>query len=196
MTAFDMANLPEAAQRVFLALRDENAKLKRQLEVLSTAAAQDELTGLLNRRGFLKALDNAIGFSARYNLPACLVFIDLNDFKEINDTHGHATGDLVLKTVGQRITSQVRSSDIVARLGGDEFVVLLWQVTEPIARARGTLVMEAICRDNLAISEDLSIEIKASAGVAVLGPDDTADALLARADRAMYQAKSEFKRAG
>lgn len=195
MSVFDINTLPDDAKDAYQALIEENASLKKQLEVLSAIALQDELTGLMNRRGFRRSLDKAIAFSRRYKIPGCLVFIDLNGFKETNDTHGHAVGDLVLKTVGQRIIRQVRSSDIVARLGGDEFVVLLWQVTEEIARTRAGLLMEAICRDNLHVSDELTIPIRASGGVADMGPDVTAEDLLERADQAMYKAKMQFKRA-
>lgn len=195
MAIFDIDTLPPEAKEAFFALTNENSALKRQLAMLSAVALQDELTGLTNRRGFLRSLEKAIAFSKRYKIPACLVFIDLNGFKQINDQHGHAVGDLVLKTVGQRISRQVRSSDVVARLGGDEFVILLWQVTEEIARSRAGLLMHAICRDQLFVPDGPVVDIKASAGVAVMGSADTADALLERADKAMYQAKGEFKRA-
>lgn len=172
---------------------NENAELKEKLRLLLAVSQQDELTGLTNRRGFLRALEKAIAFSKRYDVPACLVFVDLNGFKQINDVHGHAIGDLVLKTVGQRLSRQVRSSDVVARLGGDEFVILFWQVTEEAARSRAGLLMHAISRDELVISDTLSIAIDASAGVAVMGKNDTAEALLERADQAMYRVKTQLK---
>lgn len=193
MTVLDIETIPDHLQDVFQSLIDENQKLKNQVKDVTTAAMHDELTGLLNRRGFLQSLNNAVSFSRRYNIPACLVFVDLNKFKQINDTHGHAAGDLVLKTVGRRIKRQVRSSDIVARLGGDEFVILLWQVTESIARWRGNLLVEAVCRSELSISEDLILRIGASAGVAVIGNEENPSQLLDRADKAMYQAKASLK---
>lgn len=193
MTAFDLDRLPADVRNAFDALVNENERLKKKLGDLSTVAQQDELTGLTNRRGFLRALEKALAFSKRYDIPACLVFIDLNEFKEINDIHGHAAGDLVLKAVGQRLSRQVRSSDVVARLGGDEFVVLFWQVTEEAARTRSGLLMHAISRDEVVVSDELSIQIKASAGVAVVGINDTAESLLERADQAMYQVKAQLK---
>ncbi len=193
MFAFDLNTLPEDTREVFSSLLNENAALKKQIEYLSEMALQDELTGLTNRRGFKRSLEKAVAFSKRYKVPACLVFIDLNKFKQINDEHGHAVGDIVLQTVGQRIARQVRSSDLVARLGGDEFVVLFWQVTEEAARARAGLLMHAISRDMITIDKELSLKIKASAGVAVMKAGETADILLERADTAMYQVKSELK---
>lgn len=195
MNEFDLDRLPADVKNAFDALVNENERLKKKLSDLSTVAQQDELTGLMNRRGFLRALEKALAFSKRYDVPACLVFIDLNGFKEINDIHGHAAGDIVLKAVGQRLYRQVRSSDVVARLGGDEFVVLFWQVTEEAARSRSGLLMHAISRDEVVVSNELSIQIKASAGVAVAGVNDTAEALLERADQAMYQVKAQFKQA-
>lgn len=195
MNEFDLDRLPADVKNAFDALVNENERLKKKLSDLSTVAQQDELTGLMNRRGFLRALEKALAFSKRYDVPACLVFIDLNGFKEINDIHGHAAGDIVLKAVGQRLYRQVRSSDVVARLGGDEFVVLFWQVSEETARSRSGLLMHAISRDEVVVSNELSIQIKASAGVAVAGVNDTAEALLERADQAMYQVKAQFKQA-
>jgi len=195
MAAFDLDRLPFEFRGAFLEIMNENAELKEKLRLLLAVSQQDELTGLTNRRGFLRALEKAIAFSKRYDVPACLVFVDLNGFKQINDVHGHAIGDLVLKTVGQRLSRQVRSSDVVARLGGDEFVILFWQVTEEAARSRAGLLMHAISRDELVISDTLSIAIDASAGVAVMGKNDTAEALLERADQAMYRVKTQLKEA-
>lgn len=196
MNIIDLDDLPSDMRDQFRALIAENEALKRRVQKLATDAAHDELTGLANRRGFLKLLDKALAFSKRYRIPACLVFIDLNDFKQINDTHGHNAGDLVLTTIAKRIARQVRSSDIVARLGGDEFVVLFWQVSEEVARSRSGLLMHAICRDEIVVADDLSLIVRASAGVAVMHPGDSADTLLERADRAMYEKKSEIKKAG
>ncbi|MEO1066819.1 MAG: GGDEF domain-containing protein [Pseudomonadota bacterium] len=193
MVAFDITGQSADVQAVMKRLMDENAKLKKQVETLSRLALQDELTGLLNRRGFLRALDNAIAFSRRYEVPACLTFVDLDGFKAINDEHGHAAGDIVLQTVGQRLTGHVRSSDIVARLGGDEFVVLLWSVTEQIAERRTGHLLDLVFGDPVQLSANNTVTISASAGVASVGETESAADLVGRADEAMYVAKARIR---
>lgn len=98
-------------------------------------ATMDDLTELSNRRGFMLVAEHALGFCVRENLPATLVFIDLNDFKPINDTFGHAEGDYALTVFAAALKRVCRESDIVARLGGDEFVVLLSNYSKDDAEA-------------------------------------------------------------
>ncbi|MEP3232578.1 MAG: GGDEF domain-containing protein [Hyphomicrobiales bacterium] len=196
MMAVDINDLSPEAQSHISALAEENDHLKKQIEKLAKIAVEDELTGLLNRRGFSRSLNSAVSYAHRYSVPACLLYIDLNEFKQINDTYGHQTGDFMLKTVGYRLQRQVRQSDIVARLGGDEFAVLLWHVNHETAQTRGAKIMDGICKPLVKISKQVETHIKASAGVTILEKNDTAETLLERADQAMYKAKRRFKSAG
>src|SRR6478735_7361693 len=149
-------------------------------------AVHDPLTGLANRRLLSDRLEHALARSEREGRDTGVIFIDLDSFKEVNDAHGHATGDAVLAELGRRLPAAVRPSDTVARLGGDEFVVVCEETDEASALALGRRLQEAI-RPPVTIG-DLELTLSASIGVA-LGRDD-AEALLANADTAVYRAKA------
>ncbi|HVY62961.1 MAG TPA: EAL domain-containing protein, partial [Planctomycetota bacterium] len=162
---------------------------RAQMAALERQATHDALTGLPNRALLQDRLGVAIAAARRSRRPLALLLMDLDRFKEINDTLGHATGDTVLRQVGPRVRRAIRESDTVARLGGDEFAVLLPDVgdaTSALSVARGILsrVAEPI------LLEGQVLQPGASIGIA-LYPDhgDDADALLKRADVAMYLAK-------
>ena len=117
---------------------DELLRTEWQIAELEARADVDPLTDILNRRGFDRELKRSLAYISRYGTDAALVFLDLDGFKGVNDRHGHAAGDALLKAVARELTGRVRASDVVARLGGDEFVVLLWNVnaTQALAKAR------------------------------------------------------------
>ena len=117
-------------------LERELAAARAQMAALAARAEIDPLTDILNRRGFERELKRSLAYVKRYGTSAALIYLDLDDFKRINDRHGHAAGDAVLKAVAMVLTRHVRASDLVARLGGDEFAVLLWNLTEADARPR------------------------------------------------------------
>ena len=106
-------------------LRRELGDTRKRLDEVEKSADQDGLLPLLNRRAFVRELTRYIAFTGRYNTPASLIYFDLNHMKKVNDTHGHAAGDAVLKHFSEVLQTQVRDSDSVGRLGGDEFGVLL-----------------------------------------------------------------------
>ena len=110
----------------------------------------DPLTELLNRRGFERELERSVAYVKRYGASAALIYFDLDEFKPVNDRHGHAAGDAVLKAVAAALYRQVRASDVVARIGGDEFVVLLWNVSGPAAAAKAAALERAIYRRRFA----------------------------------------------
>ncbi len=154
---------------------------------LHRQARQDELTGLLNRRGLLELLEEHVtGHPAE---SSALVLLDLDDFKEINDSLGHATGDLVLRSVGERILAGIRIGDVAARLGGDEYAVLFRNVGGDVAVERGRELWNQL---NQPVDiGDLRLRVRASVGLASF-PEDACDAaeLVRRADVAMYTAKN------
>ena len=150
----------------------------------------DPLTELRNRRGFERELARTLSYVKRYGASAALLFIDLDAFKPVNDRHGHAAGDAVLKAVAATLSRHVRASDIVARLGGDEFVVLLWNVTDAAAAAKAA-ALETLLASAPVTWGAAMLNVGASAGVASIGPTDSAAALLVRADAAMYARKRE-----
>jgi diguanylate cyclase (GGDEF)-like protein len=161
----------------------------RELEVL---AAQDPLTGLLNRRAFGERLAQAIARASRHGRRVGLIFLDLDDFKRVNDAHGHAAGDALLREVAERIASITREGDAAGRAGGDEFVMLLEDVGEP---KNAALIAERLLAriseyDGPLVHPDWNFG--ASVGVACF-PDDSDDAgaLMHASDLAMYRAKSD-----
>src|SRR6202790_3073053 len=108
----------------------ELAAARSRMAALETRAEIDPLTDLVNRRGLERELKRALAYVKRYQTSAVLVYLDLDGFKSVNDRHGHAAGDAVLKAVAMVLTRQVRTYALVARHGGDEFVVLLWNLAE------------------------------------------------------------------
>ncbi len=150
----------------------------------------DPHTETLNRRGFERELNRSLAYVKRYGVSAALVYLDLDGFKPVNDRHGHAAGDAVLKAVAASLIRKVRTSDIVARIGGDEFVVLLWNVTEDEAAAKAEALEAAVYATPVRWSTS-TLVVGASAGVAQIGPLDAPTDLLARADTAMYARKAQ-----
>lgn len=104
----------------------------------------DPLTDVLNRRGFERELKRSVAYVKRYGVSAALIFLDLDSFKPVNDRHGHAAGDAMLKAVAAAIAAEVRASDVVARIGGDEFAVLLWNVSSAEAAAKAVALERAV----------------------------------------------------
>ena len=155
----------------------------RSEERMRHEALHDPLTGLANRTLLRDRLEHALARSARDGTETGVLFIDLDEFKHVNDRFGHAAGDAVLAELGQRLVHAVRPADTVARLGGDEFVVVCEAIDEETALALGQR-LEAAIRQPLAVAGELS----ASIGIA-LGRED-ADSLLATADAAVYAAKA------
>ncbi len=170
--------------------RDVTAK-KRSEELIWRQANFDLLTGLPNRFMFHERLEHEIRNTQRSGKMLALIFLDLDDFKAVNDTLGHATGDRVLIDAAQRIASCVRTSDTVARLGGDEFTVILPQLHDTTDVDRIAAAIIARLKEPFAPAEDHgAIFLSASAGITVYPADGRdADSLLKNADQAMYAAK-------
>ena len=150
----------------------------------------DPLTDVLNRRGFERELKRSLAYVKRYGTEAALVYLDLDGFKPVNDRHGHAAGDAVLRATAAALLRNVRASDVVARVGGDEFAVLLWNVTGPAAAAKAA-ALEAAVYATPVRWDSSTLVVGASAGVAPLGALDTPAEVLERADAAMYVRKGE-----
>jgi diguanylate cyclase (GGDEF)-like protein/PAS domain S-box-containing protein len=164
---------------------------KRTNETLSNQANFDHLTGLANRRMFRDLLEQEIKKSRRSYNQLALLFIDLDRFKEVNDTLGHHVGDQLLVEAAKRIVSCVRESDIVSRLGGDEFTVILSEITE-VGRIENVThaILQSLCKPFRFESQE--IVISASIGITIYPTDATESSdLLRYADQAMYLSKSE-----
>lgn len=165
--------------------------VERERRDAAHRAAHDQLTGLANRGLFLDQLERALAFGARYGRKTGVLFVDLDDFKVINDTHGHAAGDTVLRQVSARLTECVRKSDSVARLGGDEFGVMLQDVTS----RRDMVHVRRLIHECLSAPVELNGAtvpgIRVSIGSAMSPLDGSmAETLLDAADARMYRAKT------
>lgn len=157
-------------------------------EVLENLAFHDPLTGIANRALFDDRLELAISMARRHKELLGIAYLDLDDFKRVNDQFGHAMGDHVLTVIASRLETSVRSEDTVARLGGDEFAVILPRLTSRASFAHLAEKLEAHVAEPIAIGAD-RFEITASIGTAVFESDDDARSLLMRADIEMYEAK-------
>ncbi len=171
-----------ATQAALVISREEERNARRR-------ALHDSLTGLANRDLFDDRLSSAISLARRHDWLLAVMFLDLDGFKTINDTHGHATGDAVLKEVARRLSLRARDEDTVCRNGGDEFLYLL---VDPQDTASIERIASTICNNvaqPMAIGS-LQLVVAASMGVAVYPHDGaTSDELIRNADTAMYRAK-------
>lgn len=170
------------------------AQRTAQLRALSEEAGTDPLTGLKNRRALEAALVEAAADWQRYGHRGAVLLLDLNGFKPINDTHGHAAGDAVLQHLAGLLAQHTRGTDVVARLGGDEFVVLLREADTAAAIAKTRELRTVIATTPLVWGAAL-LPITASFGVATLAEAPQAAAVLALADARMYQFKQALQAA-
>lgn len=152
-------------------------------------ANHDHLSGLLNRRAFYFLAEQAKAISLRNKRPYSALMIDVDHFKQINDTYGHEAGDLAIKHVSEILTQQSRESDIIARFGGEEFLILLLETDNRAAIIAGEKIRQALASSPLQFEQN-SIPMTVSCGVAATSSETTAlDELIAKADKALYQAK-------
>ncbi len=186
-TAVPVAD-PEALEAELQRLRAEVEALRARAEAAEAAADHDVLTPALNRRGFVAALHRAMAYCKRHQVPAVLLYLDLDGFKGVNDTHGHAAGDAALVRVAELMRDNLRESDAVGRLGGDEFGLLLMNAgveegRDKAARLSETLKTEGFVHDGQRISLGGSFGVRAWNGQADV------ETWLAEADAAMWLRK-------
>ncbi len=187
---------PVVERLLSYAVETEKMLVEQQARIhyLETLSVTDELTGLLNRRGFNQAVDRTLAAAKRHQEKGLLAYLDLDNFKQINDLLGHDAGDQVLCHVAQVLTKNVRRTDYVARIGGDEFAVLFVRAQQLPTRAHALELRRALARTKLTI-RDRSLTINASMGIQAYGPDTKASELLRRADQAMYLDKQHRQQA-
>jgi len=187
-----VAQLVEANEKLVLAAmasQTETDTVAAALDEVAHAAVLDALTGLPNRAALVDRCAQAIAHARRHGSGFAVLFLDLDNFKQLNDAHGHAFGDHVLRLVADRMVATVRAVDTVSRHGGDEFVVLLIELTQPRdAQAVADKLLEAIRAP--ALVDGVAVNVTASVGMAFF-PDDGQEfeTLVARADAAMYASK-------
>jgi diguanylate cyclase (GGDEF)-like protein len=166
--------------------------LQRRLQAEKNLARIDTLTGLMNSRAFREQLDHDLAVSARVGVRLTVAYLDLDDFKRVNDTFGHAGGDALLQTIGEAMTATMRRSDTVARLGGDEFAMILPGTDSTGARS----VMSKLVQQLGETSHDRRSAVTFSIGAIVIdAPAASADEVIAAADGLMYIAKNGGKNA-
>ena len=162
--------------------------LRSEIERLRTLSITDEATELLNHRGFTEALSRSIDRGRRYGETGALLMIDLDRFKAVNDTYGHAAGDHVLVSVAQALRKFVRTTDDVARIGGDEFAVLLNHTPAHHAEERAEMI-EQLLNKLVATWRGKNIHIRASIGCHYFSADANAKDVFDQADGKMYMKK-------
>ena len=187
----------EVDQDIVAKLADQIGIAQEQIanhEALAKQARTDALTGLLNRRSFTKRLEESLAEAARTGQPGTLVYVDLDNFKAVNDRLGHQAGDAALKGLAACLRRVTRASDFVARLGGDEFALWLGTADTDAAVARAKVIL-ALKDEIAAYSAGPDKPLGLSVGLAVHSPrtPETVAELLARADGAMYQVKQKGK---
>lgn len=198
--ALALADMPTEVRSEVMRLMSEVDALKAELNQarervheLETMADEDPLLPMLNRRGFVRELERALAYMKRHGTTDSLIYCDLNEFKAINDTHGHAAGDAALRRVAELLIQQLRRSDIVGRLGGDEFAIVLRQADASAAERKAAQLAERLATDSF-VHQGVSLELGMTAGATQLEPDDTVQSALDRADRLMYARKQAHAR--
>ena len=176
-------------QRIRARLRQQNADLQGALAQIRELAMRDTLTGLLNRRQMAELMQLEWHRCQRSERPLVIAQLDIDHFKPVNDTHGHAVGDRALQAFARTVLASVRDSDVLARWGGEEFVMMLTDT--PVDEA-----CEVLERVRLAVAQmkiphpEGTFQLTVSAGLALLVPGETVEHTLERADRALYTAKA------
>jgi diguanylate cyclase (GGDEF)-like protein len=185
----ELGELARSVAHMHTQIRDQMVVLNEHRRNLDHMARHDTLTGLPNRRMFFDVLQQAIARAERAGTKIAVMFVDLDHFKEVNDSHGHATGDRVLLAAAERLQHSVRAVDTVARLGGDEFIILIdaLDMREPVAMIAEKLIAQFEAPINAGVC---GVRLGVSIGISLLPEDGTdAEALVTHADEAMYAAK-------
>lgn len=171
-------------------LSKKNMKLEKANQRIKELSRKDPLTGLYNRRAFMEYFNKQLAQSLRHQHSLTLIITDIDDFKEINDTYGHSSGDDVLEELGQLLKQETRQEDMAARVGGEEFAILLVKTDSDNASNYAERVRQKLKDMELeAILEPVTL----SYGIAETRADDDHDSLYQRADKALYRAKEAGK---
>ena len=175
--------------RLKKALAEKNRELAKGLEQVREMAIRDDLTGLFNRRHLLEVLERQKALADRKRVPFSVCYVDLDHFKQINDSYGHEWGDRVLRRFSQVVTADMRDGDYFGRLGGEEFLLILPQSAEKGALQVAERLRKRWGEEQFA-QEGGPLSVSLSVGVAAYQEQESIDELLNRADRGLYKAKS------
>lgn len=171
------------------ALQAELRVAHSRIAHLTTLVERDPLTSLLNRRALFRLLEQAIDQRRRYNRKFCLFYIDIDNFKTVNDTYGHAMGDRLLQAIGKSLSAVMRISDEVVRIGGDEFAVLFAEAEEALIAHRAESIRQVVERAAMSVC-GAEAQVGVSLGLTEVRPNDVVESVVERADRRMYEEKS------
>ncbi len=166
----------------------ELSQAKEQLGELESLVDVDTLAPIPNRRAFMRRLHWVISMLERYNHPSSIVYFDLNNFKQVNDTYGHAAGDMAIRHVADILNNAKRESDFLARLGGDEFAVIMYYADEAVARKRGQEIGSKIASTPFLFNGQ-PLHITSSVGFHAIKKGETAEQALHAADQSMFEDK-------
>ena len=169
-------------------LRKETEALRAKVRDLESLADHDVFLPILNRRAFLREVSKALALAERHDAPSALLYMDLNGFKKINDTHGHAAGDTALRQVAELIAAHVRETDAVGRLGGDEFGVVLTLTPAAAAERKAEELAQTIANTPI-LHDGAELRLGAAWGVRALDAGVDVETAMAEADAAMYARK-------
>jgi two-component system cell cycle response regulator len=165
--------------------------LRARLDQSMELAVTDQLTGLHNRRYMRVQLESFVKRANMGGAPVSILLCDIDHFKKINDIHGHAAGDDVLREFGRRLRENIRPMDVACRYGGEEFVVIMPETSQALAQQAGERIRQVMADTTFSVSRGDELKVTMSGGVStIVAPEDTMDALLKRADDALYRAKS------
>jgi diguanylate cyclase (GGDEF)-like protein len=189
LITLDIALAAEVYHRVEVLDADSSVRpFQRQQTLLRKQLEQDALTGASSRTSLLHEMQDALKRAAKTGQPLCLIMADPDNFKVVNDSHGHLVGDKVLEEVAARIKAALREFDVVGRFGGEEFVILLENTSRHTAQQIAERIRQRIAADPIRVAGQ-SLQLTISQGLAVRRDGDDDHTLLQRADAAMYQAK-------
>lgn len=169
-----------------------NLRLKNNEYILKNLANNDGLTKLYNRRHFYKLATKILKLSQRSKQDICICMIDIDNFKSINDTHGHHLGDYVIKNLAKKLDTLTRQSDIVARYGGEEFVLLLPNTKLAGAKVISSKICKLVCEQKL-LHKNIDLSYTISLGLCQYNGTDSIDDFVIKADEALYKAKAAGK---
>lgn len=168
------------------------SRTKEKLSEMEHLVDVDCVATIPNRRAFMRRLSWAITMHERYGHPSSILYFDINDFKAINDSHGHAAGDLAIRHISQLLGNAMRESDFLARIGGDEFAIIMYYATEEAARKRGEIIAEKLQATPFVFAGK-QLHLSTAYGVYSVRNGDDAESCLAAADMSMYVDKRRSK---
>jgi diguanylate cyclase (GGDEF)-like protein len=185
----DFSFLMRKSQKLEYTLKQKNEELNEKIKVVEYLTDHDSLTQIYSRKRILEELKREYNRYIRFLEPFCVVMLDIDLFKKVNDNYGHQNGDIVLKEFSQKVKSLIREYDLFGRFGGEEFLVILPKTEINSAHKLMSRILKEISKYNISLLDKTSIQITCSAGIAQAAADITIDKLILLADTQLYKAK-------